>query len=151
MTSSTLPLPGGPARPRRALPTGTAQCGALLCVLLGAFSTSGTVAGLFALSSLAVHRHVRPALFVGALFVPSAVVCSIWLGRSSTWSVVLPTIALAAAAIACSTSASLAVGYSRTTSPVAGFVTAYKLIWDSSCRFLVGVAPILPLLRRRAG
>lgn len=34
MTSSTLPLPGGPARPRRALPTGTAQCGALLCVLL---------------------------------------------------------------------------------------------------------------------
>ena len=34
MTSSTLPLPGGPARPRRALPTGTAQCTALLCVLL---------------------------------------------------------------------------------------------------------------------
>ncbi|MFM5589240.1 ABC transporter permease, partial [Aeromonas rivipollensis] len=33
MTSSTLPLPGGPTRPRRALPTGSAQCAALLCVL----------------------------------------------------------------------------------------------------------------------
>jgi signal transduction histidine kinase len=73
---------------------------ALVCVLLGAFSTSSTVAGLFALSSLAVHRHVRPALLVAALFVPSAVMCSIWLGRGDTPSVVLPTAALAAAAIA---------------------------------------------------
>jgi signal transduction histidine kinase len=73
---------------------------ALVCVLLGAFSTFGTVAGLFALFSLAVHRHVRPALLVAALFVPSAVVCSIWLGRTSTWSVMLPTTALAAAATA---------------------------------------------------
>ncbi|MGN6693523.1 MAG: sensor histidine kinase [Aquihabitans sp.] len=81
---------------RRRWPFGVA----LACVLLGAFSTSGTVAGLFALSSLAVHRPVRPALAVAALFVPSAVVCSIWLGRSSTWSVLLPTFALAAAAIA---------------------------------------------------
>lgn len=61
---------------------------------------SGTVAGLFALSSLAVHRPVRPALLVAALFVPSAVVCSIWLGRTDTWSVLLPTFALAAAAVA---------------------------------------------------
>jgi signal transduction histidine kinase len=81
---------------RRRRPFGVA----LVCVLLGAFSTSGTVAGLFALSSLAVHRHVRPALLVAALFVPSAVVCSIWLGRTNTWSVMLPTLALAAAAIA---------------------------------------------------
>lgn len=73
---------------------------ALTCALLGAFSTFGTVAGLFALSSLAVHRHVRPALLVGVLFVPSAVVCSIWLGRPDTWSVMLPTLALAAAAAA---------------------------------------------------
>src|SRR3954470_12255489 len=73
---------------------------ALICVLLGAFSSSGTVAGLFALSSLAVHRHARPALLVAALFVPSAVVCSIWLGRSDPWSVMLPTLALAAAATA---------------------------------------------------
>jgi signal transduction histidine kinase len=72
----------------------------MVCVLLGAFSTSGTVAGLFALSSLAVYRHVRPALLVAALFVPSAVVCSIWLGRTNTWSVILPTTALAAAATA---------------------------------------------------
>jgi signal transduction histidine kinase len=81
---------------RRRWPFGVA----LLCVLLGAVSTSGTVAGLLALSSLAVHRHVRPALFVAALFVPSAVVCSIWLGRDETASVLLPTAALAAAAIA---------------------------------------------------
>lgn len=73
---------------------------ALGCVLLGAFSTSGTVAGLLALSSLAVYRHVRPALLVAALSVPSAVVCSIWLGRPTTWSVVLPTAAFAAAATA---------------------------------------------------
>ncbi len=81
---------------RRRWPFGVA----LVCVLLGAFSTSGTVAELLALSSLAVHRHVRPALLVAALFVPSAVVCSIWLGRTNTWSVMLPTAALAAAATA---------------------------------------------------
>ncbi|MDH4148200.1 MAG: histidine kinase dimerization/phosphoacceptor domain-containing protein, partial [Acidimicrobiia bacterium] len=79
---------------RRRWPVGVA----LVCVLLGAFSTSGSVAGLLALASLAVHRHVRPALVVAALFVPSAVVCSIWLGRTNTWSVMLPTAALAAAA-----------------------------------------------------
>ncbi len=73
---------------------------ALMCVLLGAFSTSGTLASLFALSSLAVYRHVRPALLVAVLFVPSAVVCSIWLGRSNTWSVLLPSLALGAAATA---------------------------------------------------
>ena len=81
---------------RRRWPFGVA----LVCVLLGAFSTFGTVAGLFALSSLAVHRPVRPALLIAVLFVPSAVVCSIWLGRPDTWSVLLPTIALAAAATA---------------------------------------------------
>ena len=71
---------------------------ALLCVLLGAFSTFGSLAGLFALSSLAVHRHVRPALLVAVLFVPSAVVCSLWLGRTNTWAVLLPSLALGAAA-----------------------------------------------------
>lgn len=81
---------------RRRWPFGVA----LVCVLLGAFSTSGTVAGLLALSSLAVHRHARPALLVAALLVPSAVVCSIWLGRTNTWSVILPTMALGAAAVA---------------------------------------------------
>lgn len=81
---------------RRRWPFGVA----LACVLLGAFSTSSTVAGLFALSSLAVHRHVRPALVVAVLSVPAAVVCSIWLGRDNSWSVMLPTLALAAAATA---------------------------------------------------
>jgi signal transduction histidine kinase len=81
---------------RRRWPFGVA----LICVLLGSFSTFGSVAGLFALSSLALHRHVRPALFVAALFVPSAVVCSVWLGRSDPSSVILPTLALAAAATA---------------------------------------------------
>ena len=73
---------------------------ALVCVLLGALSTFGTVASLIALSSLAIYRHVRPALLVAALFVPSAVVCSLWLGRSDTWAVILPTVAIAAAAVA---------------------------------------------------
>lgn len=79
---------------RRRWPLGVA----LVCVVLGALSTFGSVAGLLALSSLAVHRHLRPALLVSALFLPSAVVCSIWLGRANTTSVLLPTIALAAAA-----------------------------------------------------
>ncbi len=81
---------------RRRWPFGVA----LVCVVLGSFSTFGTVAGLFALSSLAVHRHVRPALLVAALSVPSAMLCSIWLGRTNTWTVMLPTTALTAAAIA---------------------------------------------------
>ena len=81
---------------RRRWPFGVA----LACVLLGAFSTLGSVAGLLALSSLAVHRHVRPALLVAALYVPAAIVCSIWLGRTDTWSVILPSAALAAAATA---------------------------------------------------
>jgi signal transduction histidine kinase len=72
----------------------------LLCVVLGALSTFGSVAGVLALSSLALYRHIRPALLVAAMFVPSAVVCSIWLGRTNTWSVLLPTTAMTAAAIA---------------------------------------------------
>lgn len=81
---------------RRRWPFGVA----LVCVLAGALSTFGTAAGLFALSSLAMHRNARPALLVGALFVPAAVACSVWLGRPNTSSVLLPTVALAAAAIA---------------------------------------------------
>lgn len=80
---------------RRRWPFGVA----LFCVLLGALSTSGTVAGLFALSSLAVRRPARPAVVVAALLLPSAVVCSVWLGRSVTWSVLLLTAALGAAAV----------------------------------------------------
>ncbi|MEZ5138148.1 MAG: histidine kinase [Acidimicrobiales bacterium] len=81
---------------RRRWPVGVA----VLCVVLGALSTSSTVAGLLALASLAVHRPARPAAVVAALLVPSAVVCSLWLGRTDTWSVLLPTLAVAAAAVA---------------------------------------------------
>ena len=70
---------------RRRWPFGVA----LICVLLGTFSTSGTVAGLLALASLAIHRQVRPVLAVALLSVPSAVVCAIYLGRTDVWLVVL--------------------------------------------------------------
>jgi signal transduction histidine kinase len=70
---------------RRRWPLGVA----LICVLLGTFSTAGTVAGLLALASLAVHRPVRPVLAVAVLSVPSAVGCAIYLGRTDMWTVVL--------------------------------------------------------------
>ncbi len=73
---------------------------ALVCILLGAFSTFGSVAGLFALASLAIHRHLRPALLVAVLYVPCAVVCSIWLRQTYTWPLMLATAATAAAATA---------------------------------------------------
>ena len=81
---------------RRRWPFGVA----LACVLLGTLSTFGTIAGLFALFSLAVHRNVRPAVLIAAIFVPSAMVCSVWLGRPNTVAGMLPTAALTAAAIA---------------------------------------------------
>jgi signal transduction histidine kinase len=81
---------------RRRWPFGVA----LMCVLVGTFSTFGSAAGLLALASLAVHRHIRPALLISVLFVPSAVACSMWLGRENPWSVVLPSVASAAAATA---------------------------------------------------
>jgi signal transduction histidine kinase len=70
---------------RRRWPIGVA----LVCVLLGTFSTAGTVAGLIALVSLAVHRPVWPLLVVAVLSVPSAVACALYLGRDDVWSVVL--------------------------------------------------------------
>jgi signal transduction histidine kinase len=44
---------------------------ALICLLLGTFSSSATPAGLLALSSLAVHRPVRSSLLVVVLWIPS--------------------------------------------------------------------------------
>ncbi len=41
------------------------------CLLLGVVSSSATPAGLLALSSLAVHRPMRPTVVVTALWVPS--------------------------------------------------------------------------------
>jgi signal transduction histidine kinase len=81
---------------RRRWPLGVALAG----VLLGAFSFSATVAGLLALFSLAVHRNVRPALLVAALWVPSALVFVIYSGRTDAPAVVLTAIALVLAAVA---------------------------------------------------
>jgi signal transduction histidine kinase len=74
---------------------------ALICVLLGTFSTAGTVAGVLALASLAIHRSVQPVLAVAVLSVPSAVVCAIYLGRTDISTVILVTVLSAAAASGC--------------------------------------------------
>jgi signal transduction histidine kinase len=81
---------------RRRWPLGVA----LTSVLLGTFSLSATVAGLLALFSLAVHRPVRPALLVAALWVPTALIYGIYAGRTDTLSLVLLAAALALAATA---------------------------------------------------
>lgn len=81
---------------RRRWPLGVALAG----VLLGTFSTSATVAGLLALSSLAVHRRLRPVLVVAGLWVPSALFYGIYAGRTDTLLVVLMCGALVAAATA---------------------------------------------------
>ncbi|MCY4728547.1 histidine kinase [Nocardioides sp. STR2] len=52
---------------RRRWPVGVA----VLTMLAGVVSSSATPAGLLALSSLAVHRPVRPTVLVGLLWVPS--------------------------------------------------------------------------------
>jgi signal transduction histidine kinase len=71
---------------------------ALGCVVLGAFSSSATFAGVFALSSLAVHRPVRPALLVAALWFPSGLVYAVYSGRTDVVSVMLLSLLLVAAA-----------------------------------------------------
>jgi signal transduction histidine kinase len=81
---------------RRRWPLGVA----LASVLLGAFSLSATVAGLLALFSLAVHRSIRPALLVAALWIPSALLFSIYSGRTDAPSLVLMAVALVLAAVA---------------------------------------------------
>jgi signal transduction histidine kinase len=81
---------------RRRWPLGVA----LACVLLGTFSTSATVPGLLALFSLAMHRPVRPALLVAALWVPSALIYAVYSGRSDTPTSVLLGVALGLAATA---------------------------------------------------
>ena len=81
---------------RRRWPLGVA----VLCVLLGTFSASATIAGLLALFSLAVHRSARPVLLVAALWVPTGLVYAIYSGRTDALSVVLLATALALAATA---------------------------------------------------
>jgi len=81
---------------RRRWPLGIA----VACVVLGAFSTSATVAGLLALFSAAVHRPARPALLVAALWVPSALIYASYSHRDDTPSVVLLGVVLGLAATA---------------------------------------------------
>ncbi len=73
---------------------------ALVSVVLGTFSTSATIPGLLALSSLAVHRHARPVLLIAALWLPQAVAYAAYSGRTDTLSVVLLVTALVVAATA---------------------------------------------------
>jgi signal transduction histidine kinase len=79
---------------RRRWPLGVA----LACVLLGTFSASATIAGLLALSSLALHRSVRPALLVAALWVPQGFIYAIFAQRQNAPAVVLLSVALVIAA-----------------------------------------------------
>lgn len=81
---------------RRSWPLGVA----LACILLGAFSMSATAAGLLALTSLAVHRNIRPVLIAVALWVPSGLVFAVYSDRNDAISVVLVATALALAATA---------------------------------------------------
>jgi signal transduction histidine kinase len=79
---------------RRRWPLGVA----LACVLLGTFSTSATFAGLLALSSLALHRTIRPALLVAVLWIPSGLLYAIYSNRTDAPTVVLLAAALVLAA-----------------------------------------------------
>lgn len=79
---------------RRRIPVGVA----LLCLLLGAVSSSATPAGLLALSSLAVHRPARPAVLVTVLWVPSVLTYSAYSPTTDPVAVVAMVMPLALAA-----------------------------------------------------
>lgn len=81
---------------RRRWPLGVA----LLCVVLGVFSAAATIAGLLALSSLAVHRSVRQVLLVAVLWIPQAIGYAIYSGRTDTPTVLLLALAMVLAATA---------------------------------------------------
>lgn len=70
---------------RRRWPLGVGMAG----MLLGTFSMSATIASLLVLTSLAVHRSVRPVLLVAAMWVPSALVYAIYVERTDTPAAVL--------------------------------------------------------------
>jgi signal transduction histidine kinase len=73
---------------------------ALTTILLGVFSISSTPAGLLALSSLAVHRPIRPVLLVAVLWFPSVLLFGVFSPTTDPLSVVLLTIPLVLAATA---------------------------------------------------
>jgi signal transduction histidine kinase len=81
---------------RRRWPVGVA----LVSVLLGTFSATATIAGILALSSLAVRRSIRPVILIGAVWVPSGLLYAAYSGRTDALSVVLLVVALVAAAVA---------------------------------------------------
>jgi signal transduction histidine kinase len=81
---------------RRRWPVGVA----LVCLLLGTFSSSATPAGLLSLFSLAVYRPIRPVLLVVALWLPSLLVYAVYSPTTDPLSVVLVVIPLALAATA---------------------------------------------------
>ncbi|MEY2475072.1 MAG: hypothetical protein QOG87_387, partial [Actinomycetota bacterium] len=81
---------------RRRWPLGVA----VACLLLGAFSISATAAGLLALTSLAVHRSLRPVLLAAALWIPSLLIFAVYSPTTDPLSVVLVAIPLVLAAIA---------------------------------------------------
>jgi signal transduction histidine kinase len=81
---------------RRRWPLGVA----IACLVLGAFSISATAAGLLALSSLAVHRSLRPVLLAAALWIPSALAFAVYSPTTDPLSVVLVAIPLVLAAMA---------------------------------------------------
>ncbi|MCW2761710.1 MAG: two-component sensor histidine kinase [Marmoricola sp.] len=81
---------------RRRWPLGVA----LVCVVLGTFSASATIAGILALSSLAVHRGVRPVLLVAVLWIPQSIGYAIYSGRTDAPTVLLLALAMVLAAVA---------------------------------------------------
>jgi signal transduction histidine kinase len=81
---------------RRRWPLGVA----VACLVLGAFSISATAAGLLALTSLAVHRSLRPVGLAAALWVPSALAFGVYSPTTDPLSVVLVATPLVLAATA---------------------------------------------------
>ena len=81
---------------RRRWPLGVA----VACLLLGAFSISATAAALLALTSLAVHRTLRPVLLAAALWILSALAFAVYSPTTDPLSVVLVAIPLVLAATA---------------------------------------------------
>jgi len=79
---------------RRRWPLGVALAG----VVLGTISASATIAGLLALSSLALHRSVRPVLVVAALWVPQGLIYALYAQRNDAPTVILLSVALVLAA-----------------------------------------------------
>jgi len=73
---------------------------AVACLVLGTLSISATPAGLIALFSLAVHRPVRQALLVVALWIPSILIFAVYSPTTDVPSVVVRVVPLVLAVTA---------------------------------------------------